>query len=284
MAEPPPSTARLRKIGRTLRQIREDAGHTLKYAGRLIERSDSSLSLIEKGTQQLRLRDLKHILDVYGVGPDVHHALMTLAEQQQQSGWWEDFKHTVSPAALDHASLESSASTIDLSETSLIPGLLQTEDYARSVIRAGLIGDQLARTDRLVAYRMARQQALKSGHLLRLKVTIDEAALRRIRGGRQVMRAQLGKIVEEADRDNIKVHVLPFACEIDPSYIGSFQIISISRPAILSVVLMDHLTGRWILEEKSDVASYHEKFTHVVNTALDETRSRALIQGIASEL
>ncbi|MFF5257652.1 helix-turn-helix domain-containing protein [Actinomadura viridis] len=284
MAESPPSTARLREIGRTLRRVREEAGYTLKTAGRMIERSGSSLSLIENGVQQLRLRDLRYILDVYGVESDTHRALMTLAAQQQQRGWWEDFKDTVSPEALDYASLESSAERLHWAEATLVPGLFQTETYAHSVIKAGLAEDQLSKADRLVAYRMARQQLLESTHCPQLQVIIDEAALRRQRGGRGVMRSQLAKIIESSFHDRVTLQVLPFECEVDPAYINSFQIVEIGSPAILSVVLMDHLTGRLILEAEADVASYRAKFTHTLTAALSETDSRSLIQRIISEL
>jgi len=284
MAESPPSTARLRKIGRTLRRIREDAGLTLNAAGRRMERSGSSLSLIEKGAQGLRLRDLKHILDVYDVDPDTRHALMTLAAQQHRSGWWDDFKDTVSPAARDYTSLENSADSIDWAEAGFIPGILQTEDYARAVIRAGLPEGQLSKAERLVAYRMAGQQLLSRPQAPRLRFVIDEAALRRIRGGRQVMRVQLNEMIERSRSDNITVRVVPFDCEVDPGYIGPFQILDVGRPPLLSVVLTDHLTGRSIIEDDSDITAYRAKFAKISAAALNENDSRTLIQQISSDL
>ncbi|GAA2408446.1 helix-turn-helix transcriptional regulator [Actinomadura vinacea] len=284
MAKPLPSTARRRKIGRVLRQIREDAGLTLNAAGRSMERSGSSLSLIEKGIQQLRLRDLKHILDVYDVAPDTRAALMTLAEQQQQLGWWEEFKDTISPAARDYASLESNATHLDAYEMGFIPGLLQTEDYARVVMHAGQVENNPAQAERFVVYRMARQQILDRTRTPRLHVVIDEAALRRKRGRRQVMQEQLVKLIEQSRRDDISLQVLPFDVESDPGDVTSFQILDIGRPAVLSTVLIDHLTGSWFMEEESIIAAYRASFRRLSAAALGELDSQKLVQRIVSDL
>lgn len=124
------STVRLRKIGRDLRALREESGHTLKTAGRHLERSLSSLSCIENGLQWLRLRDLGFILDQYKVPTHLRAALMTLAEQELQSGWWDDYKDLISPQALGYASVEWDTADLISTETTFIPGILQTEDYA----------------------------------------------------------------------------------------------------------------------------------------------------------
>jgi transcriptional regulator with XRE-family HTH domain len=162
MPEEPASSARLRRIGRTLRELREENGITLKTAGRRVERSSGSLSLIENGLQPLRLRDLKHILDVYGVPDNALRAgLMELADQSRQTGWWTDFKGLLSPTSLDYASLEWDASFIGVVESAVVPGLLQTEEYTRAIMRSGISVSPPAEIERFVTYRMARQQVLR---------------------------------------------------------------------------------------------------------------------------
>jgi transcriptional regulator with XRE-family HTH domain len=284
MTEGPPTSARLRRIGRALRQIREESGYTLKAAGHRLERSGSSLSLIEKGMQALRLRDLKYILDTYEAPPDLQRALMILADQEQQPGWWDDFKDIASHADLDYASLEWNAATIDIAESSVIPGLIQTEDYAASVIRAGLPADQLTNFVPFVAYRMARQKILFTPHAPRLRLVIDEAALRRMREGRDVMRAQFDKLIRDSLQENISLYVLPFDRGTHADLIGSYQIMDIGRPPVLSAILVDHLMGRWILEDEAEITRYKAKFEHVRRAALSEEGSRKLIQRIASDL
>jgi transcriptional regulator with XRE-family HTH domain len=189
--------------------MREESGYTLKTAGHRLERSASSLSIIEKGMQSLRLRDLRHILDTYGAPPDLHQALMTLAEQEQQPGWWNDFRDIASHSDLDYASLENSATAISSIATGLVPGLLQEEEYARTVIRAGLPADQVAQTNHFLAYRVARQQILERSNPPLLHVVIDEAALRRVRGGRTVMRAQLDKLIRQSIHEHVTLQVMP---------------------------------------------------------------------------
>ncbi|MFC5746087.1 helix-turn-helix domain-containing protein [Actinomadura rugatobispora] len=284
MAESPPSTARLRKIGRTLRQIREEAGLTLNAAGRRIERSGSSLSLIEKGTQLLRLRDLKHILDVYDVDPDTHHALMTLAAQQHQQGWWDDFKDTIPADALDYTSLENDATHLDAFEMGFIPGLLQTEDYARSIVRSDLEEAQTSKMDGFLAFRMRRQQILDRSAPPRLRLVIDEAALRRTRGGRTVMREQLFKLLDDSQRQHITVQVLPFSCREDPGVTATFWMLDVGRPPILSSVLITHLTGRLHLEGKADLERYSAAFDRLRTSALTEPDSQSLIKRLVSDL
>jgi transcriptional regulator with XRE-family HTH domain len=282
MAESPPSTARLRKIGRVLRQIREEAGLTLNAAGRRIERSGSSLSLIEKGTQLLRLRDLKHILDVYDVDSDTHHALMTLAAQQHQHGWWEDFKDTISPAARDYASLEWSATHLDAFEMGFIPGLLQTEDYARSIVRSDLREAKSDKLERFLEFRMERQQILDRPAPPQLRLVIDEAALRRTRGSRAVMHEQLRKLLDSSQKPHITIQALPLSCVDDLEVSATFWMLDINRPPLLSTVLLTHLTGRLHLESESDLERYRSAFEQLRASALSEADSQALIERIVS--
>jgi transcriptional regulator with XRE-family HTH domain len=284
MAESPPSTARLRKIGRVLRQIREEAGLTLNAAGRRIERSGSSLSLIEKGTQLLRLRDLKHILDVYDVDSDTHHALMTLAAQQHQHGWWEDFKDTISRQDLDYASLENDAARLQAVETRFIPGLLQTEDYARAIAHSDPGERDTRRADRFVEFRMQRQEILRRSSSPHLHVVIDEAALRRHWGGAHVMRVQLECLLDESHNDHVTLQVVPFACVAEARVSGTFMLLDVCHPPILSVILLDHLNGRWILETEEDLVRYRQAFAQVSAVALSESDTRGMIQRIISDL
>lgn len=284
MPDASPSTVRLRKIGRSLRHLREEAGQTLKTAGRHLERSGSSLSLIENGLQPLRLRDLEHILNRYQVPLPESAALMTLAEQQQQSGWWTSYKDFVSHETLDRVSLEFSASRIMTTETTFIPGLLQTEDYAHALNRAGLPDAPAAVVSRYVDFRLQRQQILKRPDPTHLYATLDEGALRRIRGGRYVMRAQLKRLLNESEQEHVFLRVLPFTADAGPHYVGQFQLVDIGTPPILSVVLVDHLTGHWILEDEAQVERFREKSNMVEPSTLSEAESRTLIQSVMSDL
>jgi hypothetical protein len=258
---------------------------TLKAAGHRVERSSGSLSLIENGLQPIRVRDLKHILDVYGVPEGAIRAgLLELARQSRQNGWWTDFKDLASPSDLDYASLEHDAALLKSIDTQFVPGLFQTEEYARAIMRSSLTESLLDKADRWVAYRMARQQILRKPSPPRLPVIIDEAALRRVRGGPQVMRAQLHRLLDESDQDHITLQVLPFSCTAESGVNGTFTMLEIGRPAIFGAVLIDHLTGRLTLEDEADLLRYHETFERTCAVALSEPDSRTLIQRMISEL
>jgi transcriptional regulator with XRE-family HTH domain len=146
MSEEPASTARLRHVGRTLRRIREGEGKTQAAMRRRLDRSPASLSTIENGALPLRPRNLKYILYEYGVVDPERANLVLLAEQERRPGWWDDFKDIASHADRDHASLEYDAAALDAVETQFVPGLLQTEDYARAIMRASLTESLLDNT------------------------------------------------------------------------------------------------------------------------------------------
>ncbi|MFA1542945.1 helix-turn-helix domain-containing protein [Actinomadura monticuli] len=283
MPEATLSTTRRRKIGRVLRRLREESGYTLKTAGRHLERSPSSLSQIENGVQWLRLRDLGFILDRYDVPTDLRAALMTLAEQDRQPGWWDAYKDLAAPEALDRVSLEHDASRIITTETTFIPGLLQTESYARAVIRGLTLRHSPTALERYVEFRLTRQCILNEDALISLDVILDEAALRRVRGGRDVMRSQLRRLLNQSELDTVALHILPLSVDAGPAYAGQFQLLDIGN-RILSAVLTDHPTGQWIAEDDKEVAQYRDTFEQVRSSALSEAASRDMIRRIVSEL
>ncbi|WP_051711720.1 helix-turn-helix domain-containing protein [Spirillospora albida] len=284
MTEAPRSTVRLRKIGRELRRLREESGYTLVTAGRHLERSASSLSKIETGAQWLRLRDLTHILDVYEAPPDLRAALTTLAEQDRQPGWWDAYRDLVSPEALDHASLEWSSTHKVNAETTFVPGLLQTEDYARALQQNRLPHSPLRKLDHFVDFRLARQQVLSREDPVHLDVLLDEAALRRIRGGRQVMRSQLRRLLLESEQNHVHLQVLPFAADPGNAYPGQFEIMDIGTPPILSVALTDHITRRTTHEDHDVISKCRSLYSEARTIALPEPDSRDLVHGILSGL
>ncbi|MFD0688498.1 helix-turn-helix domain-containing protein [Actinomadura fibrosa] len=280
----PASTVRLRKIGRVLHDLREESGLTLKAASRRLERSTTSLCLIEKGNQWLRFRDLEYILDRYKAPPDVRDALMTLARQHKQTGWWDAYKDVISHDARDFASVEWDSADIISTQTAVIPGFLQTADYARTVLRADPQAPQPDRAERLVEFRLARQQILLRDPPTSLHVIIDEAALRRMRGGRTVMRSQVRRLIQECDQEHVNLQVLPFAVDPGPAYTGQFQLLDIGRPPILSLVLIDEITSRLVREEPAEITRYRSVYNYAKEVALTKEDSRELMLEILSEL
>jgi transcriptional regulator with XRE-family HTH domain len=282
MSEESVSTTRLRHIGKVLRTLRDNAGLTQAAAGRRMERSGASLSIIEKGNQLLRLRDLAHILNVYGLpeGDALRHGLLELCRQQLEDGWWSEFKGLISPAARDYASLEWYATSLDSIETQFIPGLFQTEDYANSIWQPKRDDGSAKRKQGFLEFRLRRQQVLTRENSLHFRTIIDEAALRRVRAGKDVMRAQLHMVLEISHQERISVQVLPYAATVDPGVNGSCHLLDIGCPAIFSTVLIDHLTGRLVLEGEQDRSAHRDAFARASTCALSETDSRTFIHRI----
>jgi transcriptional regulator with XRE-family HTH domain len=186
-------TVRLRRLGAELKRIREDAGLSLDAAGVRLGRSASSLSKIENGRVVLPRRDLTYILDCYDVTDEpLREMLYALARDGRKKGWWRRYADTLSPAAQDYMSLEADAAAVRTFQPLVVPGLLQSESYARAVIEAGIpLGPR--NVDRLLSIRMARQALLSAPSPPQIWLIIWEAVLRHTIGGRGVMAEQLAR-------------------------------------------------------------------------------------------
>jgi hypothetical protein len=184
----------------------------------------------------------------------------------------------------DFISLESQASAMRTLETSVVPGLLQTPEYARAVTRAavgGLDDDADERLDALVAVRLARQDVLRAEPPLELSAVLDEAVLRREIGGPEVMERQLRRLVEAARLPQVRLQVLPFAAGEHIGITGPFVIFSFSRTSDLDVVVLDHLTSSLYLERKEDLQAYTEAFNALRIHALSPEESMDYIAALA---
>lgn len=290
MTEESEPLTRLRHIGRVLKDLRSREGMLQSTSKHRFDRSPSSLSQLENGRQSIRPRDLKYILDEYGV-PDGPYksGLLELARQEREirekGGWWDAYADVVSPAGRDYASLEHYATSMRSYDMQFVPGPLQTRGYALALMRSSMSESELDKADRLLAFRMERrEQLLLRADALQYHAVVDEAALRRTRGGGGVMRAQLGGLLEDSERDNITLQVLPFSCTEDPGIANTCYLLDIGEPVILRVVLMDSLTGRWALDSADQVARYRNAFDQVTRAALTESASRDMIHRIRLEL
>lgn len=290
MTEESEPLTRLRHIGRVLKDLRSREGMLQSTSKHRFDRSPSSLSQLENGRQSIRPRDLKYILDEYGV-PDGPYksGLLELARQEREirekGGWWDAYADVISPAGRDYASLEHYAALMRSFDTHFIPGPLQTQEYAWSIMCSSMSDSVLDRADRLLAFRMERrQQLLFRPHAVHYHAVIDEAALRRMRGGSGVMAAQLGSLLEDSQKENITLQVMPFSCAEGPGISNTCYLLDIGAPVILRIVLMDSLTGRWALDSANEVARYQEAFDQVTRAALSESASRDMIHHIRLEL
>lgn len=275
---------RRRKLGEELRRLRDRAGLTSPQAARLVGWHQSKVSRIETARSAVKPSDVTRLLDAYGVTDprlrELVDALTGPAADEGGSHWWHAYRGLLSPQYRDLISLESQASSARTLETTVVPGLLQTPDYARSVTRAALDGLPTAKVDSLVEVRIARQEVLRAATPLELSAVLDEGVLRRPVGGRQVMNQQLRKLLAVAELPHVRLQVLPFASGAHIGLTGPFIIFSFPNISDLDVVVLDHLTRSLYLERKEDLTAYDAAFKALQAQALSPSESFALIAGV----
>ncbi|KWX03386.1 XRE family transcriptional regulator [Carbonactinospora thermoautotrophica] len=277
-------TVRRRRVGAELRRIREAAGMTLEDAAKVLECSISKISRMETGHVKARVRDIRELLDAYGLADEQRrNALLNLARNADQQDWWIDFSDVLSSLAQHYLSLESDAAWFCCFQPLVVPGLLQTEDYARAVISAGQIEETPEKVEKRVGIRMARQEILFRPNPVRLWVVLDEAVLRREVGGREVMRGQLKRLADAAVMPNITLQVLPYEVGAHAGIDGPFVLIGFPEREDPDVVFLENMTSSLYLENNEAVYRYKLAFDHIRAEALSPRRSEELIRKLAKE-
>ncbi|MFI1003067.1 helix-turn-helix domain-containing protein [Streptomyces galbus] len=268
---------RRRKLGAELRALRARTGLTSGEAARLVGWHQSKVSRIETGTSGAKPADVRLLLDAYGVDdPQLREMMLLLAGSDDGAGrdhWWHAYRGVLPPTYRDFISLESQAIAMRTLETTVVPGLLQTAEYARAVTRAAVEGVDEDRLDALVEVRLARQDVLRADPPLVLSAVLDEAVLRREVGGPEVMARQLRRLVEAGRLPQVRLQVLPFAAGAHIGVTGPFVIFSFSNTSDLDVVVLDHLTSSLHLERKEDLEAYTEAFNALRIHALSPEES-----------
>ncbi|MFD8154953.1 helix-turn-helix domain-containing protein [Streptomyces sp. NPDC001046] len=274
---------RRRKLGAELRALRASAGLTSGEAARLVGWHQSKVSRIETGTSGVKAADVRLLLDAYGVADSPLRELLTVLAGSDDSGgrhhWWHAYRGVLPPTYRDFISLESQATAMRTLETTVVPGLLQTPEYARAVTRAAVGNVPEDRLDTLVEVRLARQDVLRADPPLELSAVLDEAVLRREVGGPGVMARQRERLVEAARLPHVRLRVLPFAAGAHIGVTGPFVILSFSSTSDLDVVVLDHLTSSLYLERKEDLRAYTEAFNSLLIHALSPEDSLDFIAG-----
>jgi transcriptional regulator with XRE-family HTH domain len=285
------STVPRRQLGRYLRDLRAAAGFTVRAAARELERSEPTLWRIEYGQVSVRSVEVQIMCQLYGADQETTRALMSLAKETKAKGWWQAYGDVV-PDYFDlYVGLEAAASRIDWFETELIPGLFQTEDYARTLIRmdnADKSGDEI---ERRVKVRMGRQSILRRPiDPPTLRVALRETILRCPVGDNGVMAAQLDRLSEVSGLANVSLRVLPFSAGHNLGMLsGAFDILRFpvngsgadSEPP---TVYSESFTGALYLDKAHEVGRYDQAFGQVWEASLDGEASRELIQQAAEAL
>jgi transcriptional regulator with XRE-family HTH domain len=285
------STVPRRQLGRYLRELRNQERLTVRLAAEKLEWSEAKIWRIETGQTSLRSLDVEAMCKIYGARPDLTEALMGLAKETKARGWWHAYGDAI-PERFDvYIGLEEAASQLSWYESELVPGLLQTEDYARSVIKAGNPDVDDEEIDRRVHVRMARQALVRrSTSPVNLRVVLNESILRRPVGGPQVMARQLDRLAESAQLPNVSLRVVPYGAGFHHGLLsGPFEILQFplngdGRAAEPTTVYVDGFTGDLYLDKPSEIERYATAFADIWDASLDESASSSHIHRAAEEL
>jgi transcriptional regulator with XRE-family HTH domain len=283
---PTGSTVPRRQLGRHLRDLRNQSRLTVKAAASALEWSEAKMWRIETGQTSLRGLDVEAMCRVYGAPADLTGGLMALAKETKARGWWHSYGDVIAENFDLYIGLEESASELSWYASELVPGLLQTEDYARSVIRQG--GWSAEEVERRVQVRMARQALLtRTTAPPTVTVAFSETVLRRPIGGGDVMAAQLERLIEAMG--HVSLRVVPFEAGMHPGLLSEsfvmmrFPTNGSGRAPEPPTVYVDGFTGALYLDKPQEIASYDAAFAAIWTTASDEARSRSLLHEAARE-
>ncbi|MGK5675421.1 helix-turn-helix domain-containing protein [Micromonospora sp. URMC 106] len=246
-------TVRRRRIARELRQLRERAGMTLDVAARQLDMSKSNLSRIENAQIGIKPRDVRAALALYEVTGADAEALIEIARGAQQRGWWQNYSDVLPEWFEFYVGLEAEAATLRTYEAEAVPGLLQTEAYAREVFRRTAGEDGI---ERKVAARLHRQNVLHRDNPVELSVVLNEAVLCRPIGGNAVMADQMAHLAKVAQLPNVTLLVLPFSAGGHPAMNAPYVVLTFADAADATVVYLENLTMGLALEGAEHVRGY----------------------------
>ena len=260
----PPTTAgptvRRILVGAQLRRLREERGITRDDAGYVIRASGSKISRLELGRVSFKERDIADLLTFYGVeDTQQREALLELARDANTPGWWHDYDDVLASWFQTYVGLEEAASLIRSYEVQFVPGLLQSEDYARSVILSGRPELRAEEVERRVGLRLERQKVLsRKYHPVQFWCVVDEAALRRPIGGTKVMRGQIQHLLDAAEMPNVTIQIMPFRFGGHAAEGGAFSILRFPEPDLPDVVYVEQLVSALYLDKREHVDRYLE--------------------------
>lgn len=223
-------TLRAQWLGKTLKELREQNGLKLTDTAEYLQRSFSAISKFESGALPIREPEVHALMDLYGVeGEQQRRTLLTLATEVAKTGWWEKYSDELTPWFADYVWLESRAERIHSFDITPINGLLQTYGYAEALIRKVNPNDSAVQVERGVQLRMSRQKILSGENATSFEIIMDEAALRRIVGSREVMKEQMRHLLDCVERLGVQIRVVPFEYGELPSPEGGFRLLKLEE-------------------------------------------------------
>lgn len=277
----PGSVVRRMLLGSHLRRLREARGITREAAGYSIRASESKISRMELGRVSFKTRDVEDLLTLYGVSDEAErNALLSLAREANVAGWWHSYSDVLPSWFPTYVGLEGAASLIRAYEVQFVHGLLQTEAYAHAVVGRGMKGASPDDIERRVALRLERQKNLLSDGGPEFHVVLDEAALRRPYGDREVMRGQLQHLIEISERPNVRLQIMPFGFGGHAGESGAFTILSFPESDLSDVIFLEQLTSALYLDKAEDVTQYEKAMKELQQDSPGPDESRDLLRGL----
>jgi transcriptional regulator with XRE-family HTH domain len=275
-----------RRLRAELRRARQAAELTQEQVAREMHWSLSKIIRIEAASSSISPNDLKTLLRLYGVTDSEQvDALLALARLARERSWWSAYRDVAPLSLLQLIEYESAASSIRQWETILIPGILQTDDYARAVIQ--VYYDEWAGSDRLnalVELRIRRRGLFDGNNPPLFHFMLDEAVVRRQVGSRSIMRRQLRALIEVSERPNISVEVIPYSAGLHAGVRGPFKVIEFADPSDRDLVFLESPRGDIVSDDPEETLWYREAFEKLGRVSLDPQDSRALLAGIDVEM
>ena len=272
-------------LGKRLQDLRERAGMSRDQASKVLRVASATVRRMETAEVALKIPYVQVLLKAYGIPDEEADAFVELAEEANRPGWWQRF-HDVLPDWFSmYVSLEGAASLLRMYEPHFVPGLLQTEDYARTVMRTGAVGRTRPEDiERHVALRMERQSLLTRPDAPRLWVVMDETVLRRPVGSVEIMRAQADKLLEATTMPNVTLQIAEFSTGHHPGTYGPFVLFRFAVPELPDMVYSEYLTGAVYFDARPEVASYLEVMDRMAAQAATAQRTKELLRDFRKEL
>lgn len=275
-----------RRLRAELKKARQRSGLTQEEVASRTEWSESKIIRIEGGGSGISVTDLRALLDLYGVtDPGQVKLLEGLARAAKKRSKWGAYRDVAPQSLLQLIEYESVASAIMQFETMFIPGILQTEDYARSVIQS-YYGERPGsdKLRALVELRIQREELFNSDNAPLFHFILDEAVVRRVVGGASVMRDQLMRLLEIVGKPNVKLEVVPFSAGLHPGMKGPFKILEFADPVDADIVFLENPSGDIISDDPKETLSYREAFERLGKASLEPRDSLTRIAKIADEI
>ncbi|MFD9390295.1 helix-turn-helix domain-containing protein [Streptomyces sp. NPDC060000] len=275
-------TVRRRRLGQELRRLRELKGMTAEEVAERLLVSQSKISRLENGRRSISQRDVRDLCGVYEVEDQrMVDSLMEMAKDSRQQGWWHAFGDV--PYSV-YIGLETDAASLRVYDPQVVPGLLQTRQYAEALISGALPEAPPADIEKRIQVRLRRQERISTAdNPLRLWAVLDEAALRREVGNRQVMIEQLEYLLEMSQLPHVTVQLIPFTMGAHPGVSGQYAILEFPDAADSSVVYIEGVTSDLYLEKPQDVQKYSVMYEHLRAQALNADQTREFIAKVAKD-